>query len=78
MLFRSAGGNESGNGPDAGNGNENGNEGNTDNENNSGVPAYVAGGTYTGGQQVSYNGVVYEAKWWTQSTPGSDDSWKVA
>ncbi|MCG8538933.1 MAG: carbohydrate-binding protein, partial [Clostridia bacterium] len=29
------------------------------------------------GDRVVYNGKVYEAKWWTNSVPGSDDSWKL-
>ncbi|ELR73043.1 Chitinase [Fulvivirga imtechensis AK7] len=28
------------------------------------------------GDQVSYNGINYEAKYWTSSTPGSDGSWQ--
>ncbi|MGL5479385.1 MAG: cellulose-binding domain-containing protein, partial [Clostridium sp.] len=31
----------------------------------------------TGGMQVSFEGKIYEAKWWTTSKPGSDDSWKL-
>jgi chitodextrinase len=31
-----------------------------------GVPAWTAAGVYTGGTQVSYNGKLYTAKWWTQ------------
>lgn len=35
-------------------------------------PAWVAATAYTGGAQVSYNGVNYTAKWWTQNeVPGS-------
>jgi chitinase len=34
---------------------------------------------YTGGQQVSYGGAEYTAKWWTQgNTPGSSDVWGTA
>ncbi|WP_127529631.1 glycosyl hydrolase family 18 protein [Paenibacillus kobensis] len=29
-------------------------------------PAWAAANVYTGGQRVVYNGIVYEAKWWTQ------------
>lgn len=35
-----------------------------------GNPSHAAGGDY-----LSYQGRVYQAKWWTNSTPGSDDSW---
>lgn len=38
--------------------------------------AYQNGATYTGGSIVSYNGVVYQAKWWTQKAPTSND-WDV-
>ncbi|WP_217559010.1 lytic polysaccharide monooxygenase [Paenibacillus sp. GbtcB18] len=42
-------------------------------------PAWNASTAYTGGSKVTYNGVNYEAKWWTQGeTPGSNSSvWKV-
>ncbi|MDZ4910886.1 chitin-binding protein, partial [Clostridium perfringens] len=41
-------------------------------------PAWNATAVYLGGSKVSYNGVNYEAKWWTQGeTPGSADVWKV-
>ncbi|MCJ2378240.1 glycosyl hydrolase family 18 protein [Vibrio sp. ZSDZ34] len=30
----------------------------------------------SGGDKLIYDGVVYEAKWWTNSIPGSDGSWK--
>ncbi len=33
-------------------------------------------GAYTGGSQVSYNGVNYQAKWWTNGVPGEDDVWE--
>ncbi|NAW65678.1 chitodextrinase [Photobacterium halotolerans] len=35
-----------------------------------GNPSHAAGG-----DQIIYNGVVYQAKWWTNSVPGSDGSW---
>ncbi|HEY4021661.1 MAG TPA: carbohydrate-binding protein [Pseudonocardiaceae bacterium] len=35
------------------------------------VPAWVSSTAYTGGQQASYNGHTWTAKWWTQNdTPG--------
>ena len=37
---------------------------------------YVQGGIYVGGDIVTYNGETYKAKWWTTSTPGSDESWE--
>ncbi|MCZ8523899.1 lytic polysaccharide monooxygenase [Paenibacillus mucilaginosus] len=42
-------------------------------------PAWNASTAYVGGSKVTYNGVNYEAKWWTQGeTPGSgSDVWKV-
>jgi len=37
-----------------------------------------AGTVYTGGQRVSYNGNVYEAKWWTQNErPDLSGEWGV-
>jgi chitinase len=40
------------------------------------VAAWSAAQVYTGGQQASYNGHVWQAKWWTQGeTPGSADVW---
>jgi chitinase len=46
----------------------------------SGVSTWSSSAVYTGGQRVSYNGAVYEAKWWTQNNvPGSDQwgPWKL-
>jgi chitinase len=32
---------------------------------------------YTGGDQFSYNGHTWQAKWWTQGeTPGNHDVWQ--
>ena len=40
--------------------------------------AWAANVAYGGGQKVSYNGLVYEAKWWTQGdTPSADGPWKL-
>nr|VWO94118.1 Endochitinase 2 (EC (Chitinase 2) [Ganoderma boninense] len=36
------------------------------------APAFVSGTAYTGNSQVSYNGYIWEAKWWSQSTPSAD------
>jgi chitodextrinase len=46
------------------------------------APAWDAATSYSGGAQVSYNNVVYEAKWWTMNNQpdlfsGSYDQWKV-
>ncbi len=42
--------------------------------------AWNASSVYTGGQRISYNGKVYEAKWWTQGDrpdlSGSSGVWK--
>jgi len=35
-------------------------------------PSYASSGDY-----LSYNGVLWRAKWWTQSVPGSDSSWAL-
>lgn len=35
-----------------------------------GNPSYA-----TGGDQMQHQGVAYKANWWTQSIPGSDNSW---
>ncbi|KZO92836.1 carbohydrate-binding module family 5 protein [Calocera viscosa TUFC12733] len=36
------------------------------------APAYVSGQSYTGGDTVTYQGYVWQAKWWTENTPASD------
>ncbi|ORX86719.1 glycoside hydrolase [Basidiobolus meristosporus CBS 931.73] len=39
----------------------------------SGAPAWVSSEVYTGGHKVSYNGHLWQAKWWTQNnTPGKN------
>lgn len=44
------------------------------------VAVWNASAVYTGGQQVSYNGSIYEAKWWTQGDrpdlSGANGVWK--
>ncbi|WP_202128503.1 lytic polysaccharide monooxygenase [Paenibacillus dendrobii] len=41
-------------------------------------PAWSATTVYVGGNKVSYNGVNYEAKWWTQGEiPTGNNVWKV-
>ncbi len=43
-----------------------------------GVAAWDASKVYTGGDQVSYSGAVYEAKWWSQGNePTAGDPWKL-
>lgn len=43
-----------------------------------GVANWDAGNVYTGGDQVSYLGKVYEAKWWSQGNePTKGDPWKL-
>ena len=42
-----------------------------------GVADYRAGEAYNGGNQVAYQGNIYEAKWWTNTVPGSDDTWTL-
>ena len=37
---------------------------------------YAKGKHYIKGDIVVYEGAKYEAKYWTESTPGSDNSWK--
>nr|BAK53879.1 family 18 chitinase [Chitiniphilus shinanonensis] len=40
--------------------------------------AWTSGGVYTGGARVTYNGVNYEAKWWTQGdNPAQSGDWGV-
>lgn len=42
-------------------------------------PAWVSGEVYTAGTQVTYEGTIYEAKWWVNNeVPGTSDSgaWK--
>ena len=41
-------------------------------------PAFEATTTYTGGEIVSYQRLVYQAKWWTRgSTPDSTDAFEL-
>ncbi|MBB5212721.1 glycosyl hydrolase family 18 protein [Microbulbifer hydrolyticus] len=41
-------------------------------------PAWQSGSTYLGGDQVSFDQLVWEAKYWTQQQPGfSADAWKL-
>lgn len=54
----------------------------SDNGNTCTAPAWSATQSYSGGAQVSYNNVVYEAKWWTLNNQpdlfsNSYDMWKV-
>lgn len=47
---------------------------------NPGIPAWDSGKVYFGGDQVSYNGKIYEARWWVQGdTPGANSwgPWKL-
>lgn len=37
------------------------------------APAYTAGQAYQGGEQVSFEGGLYEAKWWTNTAPTSSE-----
>lgn len=42
------------------------------------APAWVRGSIYTGGNTVSHNGHVWQAKWWTQGEePGTTGQWGV-
>ncbi|KAI0757303.1 class III chitinase [Daedaleopsis nitida] len=36
------------------------------------APAFSSGTAYTANSQVSYNGYIWEAKWWSQNTPSAD------
>ncbi|KZV77579.1 carbohydrate-binding module family 5 protein [Peniophora sp. CONT] len=36
------------------------------------APAFASGTSYTGGSQVSYNGYIYQAKWYATATPAND------
>ncbi|EGN97801.1 glycoside hydrolase family 18 protein [Serpula lacrymans var. lacrymans S7.3] len=38
------------------------------------APAYVSGSDYTGGSQVSYNGYMWQADYWTNATPSNSSS----
>ncbi|MDD1780269.1 N-acetylglucosamine-binding protein GbpA [Enterovibrio sp. ZSDZ35] len=41
-------------------------------------PAWSAETTYTGGEKVNFNGLVYEAKYWIEgATPETSDAWKL-
>ncbi|WP_277211980.1 5'-nucleotidase C-terminal domain-containing protein [Isoptericola croceus] len=43
-----------------------------------GKPDWTSGAVYTTGDQVTFEGAVYEAMWWTQETPGASPwgSWQ--
>ncbi|WP_305852463.1 lytic polysaccharide monooxygenase [Gracilibacillus caseinilyticus] len=42
------------------------------------TPEWNADSVYLAGDQVTYNGATYQAKWWTQGdTPGSSDAWEL-
>ncbi|KAI9300800.1 glycoside hydrolase family 18 protein [Cunninghamella echinulata] len=42
------------------------------------IATWNEGSIYKGGDQVAYNGKIYQAKWWTQNqTPGSSDVWSL-
>jgi len=42
------------------------------------VVEWAAGNVYNGGNQVVYNGIIYEAKWWTQGDrPDQSGAWGV-
>jgi chitodextrinase len=42
----------------------------------SGVPTWRSGVAYSGGDQIIYDGSLWEAKWWTRGTePGSGGAW---
>ncbi|BAD85954.1 chitinase, containing dual catalytic domains [Thermococcus kodakarensis KOD1] len=43
----------------------------------SSYPKYEPGKTYNQGDVVEYNGKIWRVKYWTQSVPGSDDSWEL-
>lgn len=45
--------------------------------NEDGSTDYIEGKIYIEGDVVSYQGKRYQAKWWTKSIPGSDDSWEA-
>ncbi|KDQ54773.1 carbohydrate-binding module family 5 protein [Jaapia argillacea MUCL 33604] len=38
------------------------------------APAFVAGDDYTGGSQVSYDGYIWQAKWWSDNTPTNNEN----
>ncbi|MGI6109127.1 MAG: glycosyl hydrolase family 18 protein [Eubacteriaceae bacterium] len=41
-----------------------------------GLEVWYEGKVYTAGERVNHNDVQWEAKWWTNTEPGSDSSWK--
>src|SRR5262245_48844435 len=46
-----------------------------------GIPTWTAAAIFTGGQRASLNGILYEAKWWTQNqnpetNSGPDGPWR--
>ena len=43
-----------------------------------GIQLWYEGMVVTGGSKVSYNGIIFEAKYWTNTVPGSDSSWTLA
>ena len=47
--------------------------GDTDSDNNCSAAAWNSTATYVGGDQVVHNGVLYQAKWWTQTEPPAQE-----
>lgn len=57
---------------------ENGSDENGDANECSDIAAWDSGEIYTGGEEVSHDGDVWEAKWWTQGdAPGEGGEWGV-
>ena len=57
---------------------ENGSDENGDANECSDIAAWNSGEIYTGGEEVSHDGDVWEAKWWTQGdAPGEGGEWGV-
>ena len=52
--------------------------GDTDSDNNCSATAWDSNATYVGGDQVVHNGVLYEAKWWTQTEPPAEEWQQIA
>ncbi|WP_026190277.1 glycosyl hydrolase family 18 protein [Halomicrobium katesii] len=51
-----------------------GDDGGSDDGGSSDIPAYDSSATYTGGDQVTYDGFVWEAEWWTKGTEPAESA----
>ncbi len=51
--------------------------GDTDNDNYCSATVWDSAATYVGGDQIVHNGILYQAKWWTQNEPPAEEWLKL-